>query len=198
MLRLITSLLISLFLVTGVSAQSSYKIRTGDTLRIEVLEDAKLNRNTLVLPDGNISFPLVGSVRAAGRSVGQVQASLASALAANFATTPTVFVTVSEVAERKSVVRAKPAPITDGVFLMGEVAHPGKIDVSRNTTVLQALAQAGGLTKFGAGKRIQIRRYDPNTGAFNVFHYNFYTNKGDMVLLKGDVIVVPQRKLFER
>lgn len=197
MFKLLTSIIISLLLVTGVAAQSAYKIRTGDTLQIEVLEDAKLNRNALVLPDGNISFPLVGTVRAAGRSVGQVQASLASALASNFAASPNVFVTVGQVAERRAAVRAKPVPITDGVFLMGEIAKPGKIDVSRNTTVLQALAQAGGLTKFAAGKRIQIRRYDAKTGAFNLYRYNFYTNQGDRILIKGDVIVVPQRKLFE-
>jgi len=197
MLRILTSLFLSLFLVTEVAAQSTYKIRPGDTLQIEVLEDAKLNRNALVLPDGSISFPLVGSVSAAGRSVGQVQASLAGALASNFASAPNVFVTVGEVAERRGGVRATPAPVTDGVFVMGEIASPGKIDVSRNTTVLQALAQAGGLTRFAAGKRIQIRRYDPRTGVHSTYRYNFYTNQGDRNLRKGDVIVVPQRKLFE-
>lgn len=197
MFRILTSLFLSLLLATGATAQGSYKIRTGDTLQIEVLEDAKLNRTALVLPDGNISFPLVGSIRAAGRSVGQVQASLASALASNFASSPNVFVTVGEVAERRGVARGPVAPITDGVFVMGEIRNPGKIEVSRNTTVLQAIAQAGGLTRFAAGKRIQVRHYDPTTGGFSIYRYNYYTNKGDRVLVKGDVIVVPQRKLFE-
>ena len=51
----------------GANAQSVYKIRPGDTLNIEVLEDEGLNRNVLVLPDGTISFPLVGTVKARSR-----------------------------------------------------------------------------------------------------------------------------------
>lgn len=65
-----------------------YRVRSGDVLQIEVLEDSTLNRTAIVLPDGQISLPLVGSVRAAGRSLADVQADLASRLAPNFATRP--------------------------------------------------------------------------------------------------------------
>ena len=43
-------------------AQDGYRIRPGDTLRIEVLEDESLNRAALVAPDGRITLPLAGSV----------------------------------------------------------------------------------------------------------------------------------------
>ena len=94
-----TALVLVLSLVaTTVAAQNSYRIRAGDTLRIEVIEDATLNRSALVSPDGRISVPLAGPVRAAGRSIEAVQADLTAQLAANFQSTPNVFVAVERLA----------------------------------------------------------------------------------------------------
>ncbi len=74
--------------VVSAAAQNNYVIRSGDTLQIEVLEDSNLNRTTLVLPDGSISFPMAGTVQAKGKSVDQLRQSLSSSLASNFATAP--------------------------------------------------------------------------------------------------------------
>ena len=63
---------ISLLVANAAAAQSGYQIQPGDTLSVEVLEDPSLNRSVLVLPDGTISFPFAGSVRASGRSSSQV------------------------------------------------------------------------------------------------------------------------------
>ena len=52
-------LVVSQFLASAVAAQQSYRIRAGDTLRIEVIEDSTLNRSALVSPDGRISIPLL-------------------------------------------------------------------------------------------------------------------------------------------
>ncbi|MEL6620133.1 MAG: polysaccharide biosynthesis/export family protein, partial [Pseudomonadota bacterium] len=90
-----------LFLLGGVAeAQNDYRIRSGDTLQIEVLDDPSLNRAVLVLPDGSFSFPFVGSLQARGRNVGQVQAQLVAGLAPNFANAPNVVVSVASLAER--------------------------------------------------------------------------------------------------
>jgi len=178
------------------TAQSSYKIRTGDTLQIEVFEDQNLNRSALVLPGGTISFPFVGSVSVAGRTVGDVANALATGLSRNFASTPNVFVSVAEVGV-PPVARAT-APRASEIYITGEVANPGQLEkASRNITILQAIAQAGGLTKFAASKRVQLRRGD------KIYPYNYETNggagsiPGSTRLAPGDVIVVPQRKLFE-
>ena len=69
MIRFLTALLLMVGLAGVATAQSNYRIQPGDTLQIEVLEDANLNRSVLVLPDGSISFPLAGTVKAGGRSV---------------------------------------------------------------------------------------------------------------------------------
>lgn len=199
MLRILIGLLFAATFASQAIAQSSYQIRPGDSLQVEVLEDPALNRNVLVLPDGSINFPLVGTIRAAGRTIEDVKAELSGGLASNFAAKPNVFVSVGTLAIRPATTAR--AARTIGVFAMGEVATPGRAEVSPNTTILQFLAQAGGFTRFAAQKRIQLRRTDPKTGAEQVYQFN-YNGTGDGIrgstrLQAGDVIVVPQRRLFE-
>lgn len=191
--RVFAAILTMFALTAAASAQNGYTIRSGDTLQIEVLEDPSLNRTALVLPGGSISFPYAGSVPAAGRTAGALASDLASQLSSNFATTPNVFVSVAQVGVPTGgyVVR------TTDIYVTGEIANPGKLEGARGITILQAIAQGGGLTKFAAGKRIQLRRGD------KIYPYNYITNggsgsiPGSTVLAPGDVIVVPQRTLFE-
>lgn len=199
MIRIILGALLAATLSTGAFAQSSYQIRSGDSLQIEVLEDPALNRTVLVLPDGSINFPLVGTIPAAGRSVNDIRSDLSAALASNFASAPNVFVGVGTLA----VVTPRAAGIaaTISVYAMGEVTSPGKADVAPGTTVLQFLAQAGGFTRFAAQKRVQLRRTGKG-GVEQVFLFNYDGTgtsgiAGSTRLQSGDVIVVPQRKLFE-
>ena len=200
MIRIILGVLFATLLATGAFAQSSYKIQSGDSLQIEVLEDPALNRSVLVLPDGSISFPLVGTIPAAGRSIDAVKADLAAALAGNFAAPPNVFVGIGTLAAPRAA-RAAGAARTISVYAMGEVTTPGKADVAPGTTVLQLLAQAGGFTRFAAQKRVQLRRTTKG-GAEQIYLFNYDGTStsgiaGSTRLQPGDVIVVPQRKLFE-
>jgi polysaccharide export outer membrane protein len=184
-----------------VAAQSNYRIQPGDTLQIEVLEDANLNRSVLVLPDGSISFPLAGSARAGGQSVDEVAHVLASKMATNFAAKPTVLVSVAALGQKKG--RIKAAPNLMNVYILGEAAEPGRKEVLPGTTILQFLAEAGGLSRFAAEKRIQLHRIDPASGREKVYPFNFRTMggsgsiSGTTRLAPGDVIVVPERHLFE-
>jgi len=200
MLRIIFGALLAATVATGAFAQSTYQIRSGDSLQVEVIEDPSLNRTVLVLPDGSINFPLVGTIPAAGRSINEVRTDLASALASNFAAAPNVFVGVGTLATVTP--RAVGAAATISVYAMGEVASPGKADVTPGTTILQFIAQAGGFTRFAAQKRIQLRRIDKKSGAEKVYLFNYDRIgvagiAGSSRLQSGDVVVVPQRKLFE-
>lgn len=182
------------------AAQSDYRVRAGDTLQIEVLEDPSLNRSVLVLPDGTFSFPFVGSVQARGNTIGQVRAQLVSNLAPNFANEPSVVVSVTSLAERRGTPRAAP---TIDVFVMGEVADAGRKEVDPGITILQILAEAGGLTPFAAQSRIELHRTDTATGNTAVFLYSRDgRGRGQRIgsgtkLMPGDVVVVPSRRLFE-
>ena len=183
---------------------AGYRLNPGDTIAVEVLEDSSLNREILVLPDGSFNFPFAGTVRAAGRTAGQIQASIAEGIASNFAAPPNVFVTVRSLRE---VVRRAPAapaaPVTISIYYLGEVATPGVREVPPGTTILQALSQSGGFTPFAATKRIQLRRTNPHTGqqSVSVIDYRAIANgailRNDVRLVDGDVIVVPERRLFE-
>lgn len=183
-------------------AQDGYRVRQGDVLRIEVLEDPALNRSALVLPDGRVSLPLAGSVRAVGHTVEEIQSAFTSQLADDFAVTPNVFVSVERLAEQKET-RGPVTAAVINIYVMGEATRPGKLAVAPGTTVLQLFAEMGGFSKFAATKRVQLRRTDRRTGVENVYAIDYdaiergASTAGNTVLADGDVIVVPQRRLFE-
>lgn len=190
--------------ITAANAQDNYRIKPGDTLVVEVLEDASLNRSVLVLPDGSITFPFAGNVSVGGRTVADVQSTITAQIAENFASRPTVFVNVS--ALRPEVVapptREKAEP-TISVYFIGEVNQPGMKPMAPGTTFLQAVAESGGMTRFAATKRVQLRRFDSQSGAQQIFTMNLRA-LGDggpltdnVVLQDGDIILVPERRLFE-
>ncbi len=85
---------------------------------------------------------------------------------------------------------------------MGEFTKPGKFDVKPNTTLLQFLAATGGLTRFAATKRLQLRRASPGMPE-RVYTINYRqlsagaTRGQPIMLVEGDVIIAPERRLFE-
>lgn len=197
------ALVTSLLTATVVVAQG-YQIRPGDVLSVEVLQDPSLNREVLVLPDGSISFPFAGNLAASGRTTGQVQDLISQGIASNFAVEPNVFVTVRQLNQTVSTGGGGPvAPRTIDIYFVGEVGAPGVVAVPRGTTLLQALALGGGFTNFAAQQRIQLRRTNAHTGETSVamIDYRAIANGGllsnDPVLADGDVILVPERRLFE-
>lgn len=201
-LALVTGLSLGLLSSFAPAMAEGYSVQPGDTLRIEVLEDSTLNRSTLVTPDGSISVPMAGSIKVGGQTVDAVGAAIAAKIAPNFAAKPHVFVSVERLADRTAAATAGMGRgIT--VYVMGEANKPGKLEVSSGTTVLQAFAEMGGFTKFAATKRIQLRHTDKATGAVTITRLNYdaieagSSNDGNVTLKPGDVIVVPQRKLFE-
>jgi polysaccharide export outer membrane protein len=203
-MRLLTILLCLAGLAGVATAQSDYRIQPGDTLQVEVLEDPNLNRTVLVLPDGSISVPMAGSVRAGGRNVDAVAQTISSRMASNFAVDPTVLVSVAALAPKEPRAPRRAAePDLMNVYILGEANEPGRKEVLPGTTLLQFLAEAGGLSRFAAEKRIQLRRVDPDSGAERVYPFNYRTMggsgsiSGTTVLAPGDVIFVPERRLFE-
>lgn len=199
-MRHVLALLATLFIFSFLADRSvaqDYRLQSGDTVRIEVLEDSTLNRDAVVLPDGQIFLPLTGSVQAAGRTLSQIQGDIAARLGPSFAEAPTVFVTLATLAPRVD----RPARTID-VFIVGAANTPGQFAVRPGATILQAIAASGGLSPFAATKRIQIRRID-KSGNETIIPVNFDAiERGDSTggtirLSDGDVIVVPQRRLFE-
>lgn len=190
-------------LLAGPAFAAPYVLKPGDLLRIEVIEDSSLNREALILPDGTIAFPMVGQVAVAGRTLAQVRDALASGLAPNFVLRPSLHVAVASVAGPKSATGtiAQIAQKTITVFGLGELGKPGKLQLSPGSSLLQFLAQAGGTTPYAATKRVQVRRTVAADGKVQLFRVNVKKLMRDggtgFLLSSGDVVIVPQRKLFE-
>jgi polysaccharide export outer membrane protein len=192
MSRIVTLLgsLLTFMLFATITLAQEYRVQPGDSLRIEVAEDASLNRVVLVAPDGRIALPGTGSVRASGLTTAQIQAALTSRLASSFVSPPSVFVGIEGLAPETE-------PHMIGIFVVGEGATVGRIEIEPGTNLMQAIAQFGGFTNFAAVKRIQLRRGD------EVYTINYNSildgssQNGAVRMRDGDVIVIPQRKLFE-
>jgi len=199
-LRFFSVVMVLMFCAISAQAQSDYTIRPGDVLQVEVLEDPSFNRAVIVLPNGQISFPFAGTLMAGGRTIGQVQAALRGALSSNFAAAPTVFVGVRPTSDEQAGQDVLLGPAID-VYFVGEVNRPGIVQVKEGTTLLQAVAVSGGVSRFAAIKRIQLRR----TGSDGVQRVTILNYKAiadgavtnDIELRDGDVILVPERRLFE-
>ena len=115
-----------------------------DVLDIKVLEDANISGRTVVNDDGVLALNVIGRVQVAGLTSTQIEAKLKALLEADILTKATVSVQVVEFASK---------PIS----VVGAVVRPGRIGASGNTTLIQALTQAGGLTA-GHGKDLYVLR----------------------------------------
>ena len=196
------ALLVLPFLTVTASAQSDYRVRSGDTLKLEVLEDTSLNSDLLVLPDGRIRVPFIGSVQASGRTLPQIQNSVRAGLSPSFAEPPTVFVGLRSLFVPPPREPREPVePVTIAVYVIGEVETPGKREIEPGTTLLQFLAEMGGFSPFAATKRIQLRTTRTEQEQVYTLNYDDIERGAGLgmtaVMADGDVIVVPQRRLFE-
>jgi polysaccharide biosynthesis/export protein len=199
-MRLLLALLVGLLLaMTSTAHADSYRLRPGDVLDVSVWQDPKLNRQIVVAPDGYVAFPLAGRFRAGGMTTEAVQTQLQGRLQKQFTTD--LDVTVSYVqSEKRELKDAKDAEFT--VYVTGEVAKPGAFVVpKRPPTVLQAIALSGGLGPFAAAKRIHVVRKIRGEEVVFPFNYRLYEKghnlEGNIILRNGDVVVVPERGLFE-
>ncbi|HUQ38253.1 MAG TPA: polysaccharide biosynthesis/export family protein [Aestuariivirga sp.] len=195
---------LSILAVTGAAQGQTYRLRPGDILDVIVFQDPKLNRQVVVAPDGQVAFPLAGRFKAGGLTTEAVETELKSRLQKQFTTDLDVTVSYvqSEKREPRPLAReAKPTEFT--VYVTGEVAKPGAFVVpKRPPTVLQAIALSGGLGPFAAPRRIHVVRNINGEDVALPFNYKPYEKGSDNLggnirLRNGDVVVVPERGLFE-
>lgn len=198
-MRVFTALLILLCAAISSSAQAAYRLQPGDTIQVSVWQEPKLDRQLVVAPDGTVAMPLVGHVSAGGRSAQQVEKAIRAKLQTQY--TSELDVTVSLVAQPPEKVEEEDEKIEPSFFVMGEVNKPGEFLIKKRITVLQALAMGGGLSAFAAQRRIQVHRKVDGEDAIFQFDYRAFENgrdvTGNISLRPGDVVVVPERGLFE-
>lgn len=177
-----------------------FLLSPGDRIEISILEDPSLNRTVLIRPDGRIALPLAGTIEAGGRTPEQVRDSIRQALSREFVQPPSVTVSLVGLSDPDS----DPTALGDvaRIFVLGEVQRPGALDVVLPIDALRALALAGGPGTFAARNRIQIRRRALDGGE-TVFIFDYEALErgaipsADIRLSADDVILVPERRLFE-
>ena len=183
------------FLIPEAGAQT---LKGGDTLSISVLQDPKLDRTVVVDPLGEIAFPLAGHIRARGLTPVALENILKSKLKANYKD-DALDVTVAVANAPKDIPEEDLKP---KIFITGEVIRPGSYVVRQPTTLMQAISLAGGVGPFAAKQRIQVRRRAAGGGeTIFMFNYKAYEAgldlEGNVTLRAGDVIMVPERGLFD-
>ena len=164
---------------------AEFPIGPGDRLQINVWRDQELSTDARVRPDGAITVPLVGDVRASGRTASQIRDEIQSKLTA-FMKSETAKVTVI-VAEVRSYY----------FTVSGNVERPGLYRAGSYVTVLEAITMAGEPNRYASPSRLTVLRRDPGGGNVKRIPIDYETlRKGqrmeqNIVVLSGDNIVVP-------
>jgi len=148
-----------------------YTLSTGDKLHIAVFGEDNLTGDYTIAPDGNIAFPLVGNIRAAGLTVPQLQQSVTNTLANRYVQNPRVTVDASNL---------RP------FYILGEVNKPGQYSYVPDLTLLAAVATAQGFTYRADMSYVYIRHArDPSEREYPV--------TATTMIEPGDTIRVTQR-----
>jgi polysaccharide export outer membrane protein len=158
-----------------------YLLGPGDVIDISVWKDETLTKSLTVLPDGKVSFPLIGEIKAAGRTVAQLKQEITKKISP-YAPDPTVSVEVRQV---NSML----------IYVIGRVNSPGRFVLNTNVNVLQALTMAGGFGPLSKRGTIKIfRREGAKTRIFEFQYEGVVEGKNleqNIILERGDVVVVP-------
>jgi polysaccharide biosynthesis/export protein len=159
---------------------ADYVIGASDLLTVTVWKEATISGSYLVRPDGMISIPLVGDIQASGLTATQLGNQIAIKLK-KFMQDPNVTVLISQIHSKV-------------VYLLGEVAKRGPVEMTAGMTFLQAISNAGGLTDYANTKKMYILRTIAGKQTTIPLHYKLAL-KGDgtenLILQPGDTIVVP-------
>jgi polysaccharide biosynthesis/export protein len=179
-----------LLLFTGIfseaSANQGYLIGDEDLLQISVWGNQELNVQVPVRPDGMISFPLVGDIKASGVSPRELKSKLESELV-KFVKTPIVSIMVTAINSFKVYV------IGEGITMVG--TNTGVITLKRNTSLMQLLAQVGSLKNADLNSAYILRDEKKlNNDFFKLIVKGDITQ--DIQLKPNDIIFIPDN--FEK
>ena len=163
------------------TSSEHYILGSEDVIEISVWKEEDLSKVVLIRPDGKISLPLIGDIQAAGLTAEELKENIGKALI-DYVDSPTVSVIVQQINSLK-------------IFIQGEVARPGVLDLRSNTTLLQAISLAGGFTEWAKkDKVVVLRRSGDKVIRIPVDYEKILSGEdlGQNILLKrGDTIVVP-------
>lgn len=171
------------------SIAQDYIVGEGDVLKITVFNNDDLTTVARVSGDGTIKFPLIGQIEVGGLTISQISDKISTLLADGFVVNPQVNIFVQEFRSKKA-------------FIMGEVSKPGYHVLSGNTTFLELLSIAGGVTKDAADKATIKRKAGSSAKEETIITVDLKTLLGkgdtsqDIPIMDGDSIYIPKTGVF--
>jgi len=163
------------------AAPATYLIGPGDVLSISVWKEEGMQLEVLVRPDGEITFPLAGEIKAGGLTTKALSDELVKKLK-KYIPHPSVTVSVLK-------------SVSNKIYVIGKVNRPGEFIATGYMDVLQALTMAGGLTPYADSDEIKIIRRTETGTIMKLFDYDEVISgeRLDMniILKAGDTVVVP-------
>jgi polysaccharide export outer membrane protein len=184
--QLFSLLLIILIGAVSVSSAGDYVVGEGDVLSLKVYENDDLSTTARVTYEGKISLPLLGQVLVKDMTVSGIEKKISRLLKDGYLTEPQVSIFIKEYRSRKAVI-------------LGEVNNPGIYKLREDTSLLELISQAEGLTKTACSKAIIKRK---NGKADNVIKINIknLVEKGEDILniqvQNGDTIYIPKQDVY--
>ena len=161
---------------------AEYTIGVGDILEIVTWKEPDFSRDeVLVRMDGKISFPLIDDIQAASLTPVQLKKNIETKLK-TYISSPNVTVTIKNAGSQK-------------FYILGEIVHTGEYPLTKNLTVLQAFALAGGFTQWASKDEIILFRNEGGKETVIRINYKEIIKKRDFsqnVEIKADdTIIVP-------
>lgn len=120
---------------------SSYQLGSGDLIRIQVYGESDLSMEARITDTGTLSYPFLGQIQVAGRTLGQLQTFIANGLKGDYLVDPKVSVTIIDYRQ---------------FYVNGEVKKPGGFSFKPGLTVRKAISLAGGLTERASSSKIYV------------------------------------------
>ena len=180
-------------------SDEEYVIGPGDVLMVRVWGDEDLTQDVMVAPDGSFRFPLIGEVKAAGKTIEDVRKVMTNRLADGYLVDPQVEIGIRAYRSRR-------------VYVLGEVVRPGAYSLNTQASIIEIISEAGGLSE-DAGDLAQIIRgrkdwskdkpLTPGEEAVDqVIRVDLRglltgtADNGDVPIRDGDTIFVPKGEVF--
>ncbi|MGV6818503.1 MAG: XrtA/PEP-CTERM system exopolysaccharide export protein [Thiotrichales bacterium] len=164
-----------------------YRIGVDDLVKVSVWKNPDLSVEVPVRPDGNISVPLIGDVMVGGKTPDEVSSTIKDKLSV-YLRDPQVTVILSKLNSHEFLSRIR---------VTGAVETPKSMPYRQGMTVLDAVLEAGGITKFASADGTRLYRKQGDSSKVYKVSLKRILKKGDLKtnypLLPGDVITVPER-----
>jgi len=167
---------------------SEYLIGAKDLLEIKVLGEDKLNTTVRVSQDGKITFPYLGEIQVDGLTAAQLEKKLSQLLGEKYIINPQVKVSIKEFRSKR-------------VSILGAIVKQGSYELLGRTTLLEILAEAGGLARDAGKEIIVIRQQADGSNVSLKIPVEDLMQKGDaklnIVLEPNDIINIPVDQLVQ-